>query len=183
MKYILFGILAFTYSHVYAEPVFRDSYAVDLTLNDGSKFQKEIKKVPYVADGVIYIFPGESFSVGIEIGEKGIKEIYYDKGKSSKIGLDFNFKQEKLDDGKRMMMLTVVSRLPQTLSYEALMVIPEVQGVKKTSVVPIEAGLSSYESWPHPIMQLALRNFKLEDKNKKSNQPVQPTSLRSSADR
>ena len=62
-----------------------------------------------------------------------------------------------------MMLLTVQSKLDHRLSYEALMTVPKREGIQNTSVVPIEPRLASFESWPHPIVQLVLRNFRFCD--------------------
>ena len=49
------------------------------------------------------------------------------------------------------MMLTVQNKMKRDVSMEALMSLPGRKGVFKTSIVPIKAGLSDFESWPHPI--------------------------------
>ena len=46
----------------------------------------------------------------------------------------------------------------------ALTTVPGKKEIYKTSIMPIEARLSDFESWPHPIVQLVLRNFRLSDK-------------------
>ena len=61
-----------------------------------------------------------------------------------------------------MTMLVIRNRLAKRLYVDALMTMPEKSGIVKTSIMPIEPGLSSYESWPHPIIQLVLRNLRFE---------------------
>jgi hypothetical protein len=46
------------------------------------------------------------------------------------------------------------------------MVVPDNESPLKTSIVPVPAGLRSYERWPHPILQLMLSNVRVvEEKN------------------
>jgi len=61
-----------------------------------------------------------------------------------------------------MMMLVLKSNIKQVLYQDALMTIPGKKGIYKTSILPLQPGLGGYESWPHPIVQLVLRNFRLE---------------------
>ena len=44
------------------------------------------------------------------------------------------------------------------IAMDALMTVPGKKTIAGTTIIPIGAGLSSYESWPHPIVQLVLRN-------------------------
>ncbi|MGC2628034.1 MAG: hypothetical protein WA269_14485, partial [Candidatus Udaeobacter sp.] len=74
------------------------------------------------------------------------------------------FSQSKdLQDGKGMMLI-IQNKSKHTLLLDALMTVPGRKDVQKTSIVPIEAGLSDYEAWPHPIVQLVLRNPRFPDK-------------------
>jgi hypothetical protein len=47
------------------------------------------------------------------------------------------------------------------LFVDALMTIPNKERPQKTSILPVEPGLSGLEMWPHPIVQLVLRNIRL----------------------
>jgi hypothetical protein len=75
-------------------------------------------------------------------------------------GLELRFWQEK--DGSSM--LTVKNNLGRRIAYEAAMQLPTEARMRPTSVLPIEAGLTNYESWPHPVAQLVLFNIHYEDK-------------------
>jgi hypothetical protein len=61
------------------------------------------------------------------------------------------------------MMLTVQNKLNRTFSYDALMTVPTRKEILETHVLPVEARLSNFESWPHPIVQLVLRNFRFSN--------------------
>ena len=72
------------------------------------------------------------------------------------------FTQEVAADSKAMMMLHIHNNTKLTLDMDALMTMPDRKGVTKTTIIPIPAGLSSFESWPHPIIQLVLRNIRIK---------------------
>ena len=74
------------------------------------------------------------------------------------------FRQDKMKDDKPMMMLIIQNKSKHKLFLDALMTVPESKGILKTSIVPVEPGLSDFESWPHPIVQLVLRNFRFSEK-------------------
>ena len=65
---------------------------------------------------------------------------------------------------KGMMLLSLQNRTKRWLSYEAGIRTPKRDGLYKTSVLPVGPGLSNFESWPHPVDQLALKNFSFSEK-------------------
>jgi hypothetical protein len=62
------------------------------------------------------------------------------------------------------MSLIIDNNLKVWLQMDALMTLPGKKGIYKTSILPVGAGLSDCESWPHPIVQLVLRNFRVVEK-------------------
>ncbi|HKP26261.1 MAG TPA: hypothetical protein VJV39_20505 [Dongiaceae bacterium] len=60
------------------------------------------------------------------------------------------------------MMLTVANNLSKTVKYDATMKAPDDRMVY-TSSCPVDAGLSNFESWPHPVKFLELSNFRFQD--------------------
>ena len=61
-----------------------------------------------------------------------------------------------------MMMLVLKNNTQQTLDMDALMTIPGRKQVARTNILSLQAGLSGFESWPHPIVQLVLRNIRIK---------------------
>ena len=70
-----------------------------------------------------------------------------------------------MKDDKPMMMLIIQNKSKRKLFLDALMTTPADKEIHKTSIAPIPPGLSDYESWPHPIVQLVLRNFRFTEKD------------------
>jgi hypothetical protein len=67
-----------------------------------------------------------------------------------------------------MMMLVIRNKLKRRLYLDALMTLPGKEEILKTNIVPVEPNLSDFESWPHPIVQLVLRNFRFSESGSKS---------------
>jgi hypothetical protein len=59
-------------------------------------------------------------------------------------------------------MLEVENHYEQRLKYTARMCMKERKRCAKTSVLPVEAGLSAFESWSDPIDLLVLSHFSLD---------------------
>ena len=78
-----------------------------------------------------------------------------------KADVTLKFTQELQADGTAMMLLTIHNNTKQTLNVDALMTVPEKKEIAKTTILPIQPGLSGFESWPHPIVQLVLRNIRI----------------------
>ena len=115
--------------------------------------------MPYVTDkGAIVIFPGEQFVIAFEIENgKIVNAQPSPAGGSISDAVEVSFKQS--DSG---MMLTVANHLPKTVKYDATMKAPDDRMVY-TSSCPVDADLSNFESWPHPIKFLELSNFRFQD--------------------
>jgi hypothetical protein len=73
-----------------------------------------------------------------------------------------------------MMVLVTRNKLKQKLFFDALMTVPEKKEIYKTTVLPVRPSLSTVESWPHPIVQLVLRNFRFSEKPGEQTEIVDP---------
>ena len=115
--------------------------------------------VPYVTDkGAIVLFPGESFVIAFEIENgKIVNAQPVPAGGSRSDVVEVSFKQ--IDSGT---MLTIANNLPKMVKYDATMKAPDDRMVY-TNSCPVDAGLSNFESWPHPVKFLELSNFRFQD--------------------
>ena len=109
---------------------------------------------PYVTDkGAIVIYPGEQFVIALKI----------ENGKIVNAGPNLAGGQSanaiEIDIG---MMLTIVNHLPSAIKDDATMKAPDGKLVY-TSSCPVDAGLSNFEHWAHPIKFLELSNFRFQD--------------------
>jgi hypothetical protein len=149
-------------------PVFRDPFTLKLRVDKEHYYEQHFDKVPYVVENEVYLFAGETFGIKIEIKNDQISGIAYEPD-VTKADVWFIFSQEKDLQGGKGMMLTIQNKTKHTLLLDALMTVPQSTAIQNTSIVPIAAGLSDYEGWPHPIVQLVLRNPRFAEKPEKPN--------------
>ena len=142
--------------------VFREPFTLTLQVDKEHRYEARFdRKIPYVADNDVYLFSGESFGLTLSITNGEIAKLSYQKEKNG-ADIELEFKQE-LQTGKDPMMLLILkSNIKHTLYLDAMMTRPEKDGVYNTSILPLQPGLSGYESWPHPIVQLVLTNLRLK---------------------
>ena len=140
---------------------YREPFTLRVRVDKSHYYEEHYdKRIPYVSDNEVYLFSGENFGVHLTAkSEEGIDVTYEPDPKKADVWL--NFAQPK-EPGVGM-MLTIKNNLKQKLRVDALMTVPGKLGIYKTSILPIEAGLSDFESWPHPIVQLVLRDFRLSE--------------------
>ena len=113
----------------------------------------------HIANNVVFMCPGDKFGVNLAGAANGTVLSITEEPDLKKADLILSFKQEK-----GMMLFTIENRAGHWLTYEAGIRVPKRSGFYKTSVMPIGPRLSNYESWPHPIDQLALKNFGFTEK-------------------
>jgi len=144
--------------------VFREPFTLRLHVDKDHYYEEHYdKRIPYVAKNDVYLFSGEKFGVSLTVkADKTVEVTYQPDGKKADVW--FIFTQEKELASGAGMMLTIQNKLKRELRMDALMTVPGKKEIYKTSIVPNEAGLSNFESWPHPIVQLVLRNFRLSEK-------------------
>jgi len=142
---------------------FREPFTLKLHVDKEYYYEQKFPKIPYVYQDDVYLFKGDSFGIDLQITNGVIGGISY-QSNTNKAAVTFRFTQEVREDGDAMMMLVIKNQTDRKLYIDALMTVPERVTPRKTSILPIEAGLVGYESWPHPIVQLVLRNIRLQEK-------------------
>lgn len=154
------------------EPVFRAPVKLKLHLDNDRFYEGTFDHVPYVADNDVYLFAGEAFGVNVTITEGEISRIAYERN-PAKADVELRFTQEKSQNGW-MMMLVIRNKLKRRLYLDAVMTLPWKDDLFTTNVLPVEPNLSDFESWPHPIVQLVLRDFRFSEKPKEQTETVDP---------
>lgn len=160
MKLIIIILLFFS-KLVFAEDIeYREPFTLKLPIDAEHYYEQNFQSIPYVYHGAVFLFSGENF--GINVFEKNESiEIKYQKN-PKKADVEFTFTQEKMDNNL-VMILVIKNNTKKILYVDGLMTTPNKKMALKTSILPVAAGISGYESWPQPIIQLALRNIRLED--------------------
>jgi hypothetical protein len=152
-----------------ADPVLRGPFTLKLRVDKDHYYEERFEKqIPFVADNDIYLFSGEKFGVNLTVANDQVVGVSY-QANVDKADVCFTFSQEVEKSGGAMMMLTIQNKTKQALRMDALMTVPGKQGIYKTSILPIQGGLSDFESWPHPIVQLVLRNLRFDAAQSRKN--------------
>lgn len=146
-------------------PVFRDPFTLKLKIDKGHFYEEHFDKVPYVAEGSVYLFTGEQFGISVSFADDEVSQVRFQRD-IRKANMVFKL-SEDLHNGRAMTILVVRNNLDRRMLVDALMAVPEKKGIYKTSVLPVLPRTSNFESWPHPIVQLVLRNFRVVASNRK----------------
>ena len=109
---------------------------------------------------------GEAFGINVTITENEISRVGYQRY-PAKSDVELKLTQEKSPSGW-IMVLVIRNKPKRRLYRDALMTVPGKEELFKTNVLPVEPNLSDFESWPHPIVQLALRDFHFSEKSTQS---------------
>jgi hypothetical protein len=129
-----------------------------LKLNKKDNPKYTFAKLPYVDErNFVHIVPGEKFGVNVSVAsdESGeINALTYQPD-LKKADITFEFREEK-----GMMMLTIKSNLKRRIYMDGGMAVPDRDYFLKTSLVPLEPGLTNFESWPHPITHLIVARIR-----------------------
>ncbi|HEY4354913.1 MAG TPA: hypothetical protein VGN16_04125 [Acidobacteriaceae bacterium] len=141
--------------------VFRPPFVLKLRIDKQHYYEERFEHIPYVADGAVYLFAGETLGVNLTIRADQILRISYQPD-LAKADITFEFKQQQGQSGL-VMLLIIGNALKQKVRFDALMTIPGDKELHETSILPVGSGRTNTESWPHPIVQLKLENFRFSE--------------------
>jgi hypothetical protein len=144
--------------------VFRQPFTLKLHVDKEHYYEEEFGKIPYVYKNDVYLFKGDAFGIDLDITNELIRGIVYQPD-TNRATVTLRFTQEVRDDGDAMMLLVIKNQSDRKLFIDALMTVPGKKSARETSILPVEPGLGGYESWPHPIVQLVLRDIRLKEKH------------------
>ena len=142
---------------------FHKPFTLKLNVDKEHYYEQEFPKIPYVYQGDVYLFKGDAFGIDLQITNGVIRSVSY-QADTNKAAVILRFTQEIKDGGDAMMLLVIRNQTDQKLFIDALITVPGKETARETSILPVGAGLVGYESWPHPIVQLVLRNIRLQEK-------------------
>jgi hypothetical protein len=137
---------------------FRDPFVLKLRIGNDRSFEQHFDRVPFVMGRNVYLFSGDHFGIKVTVIGNQIARIDFQPD-SAKADVEFTFTQEESQSGPNMILITR-NKLKQKILFDALMTIPEKKDIYKTSILPVEPMLTGIETWPHPIVQLVLRDFR-----------------------
>lgn len=143
------------------DTVFREPFTLKLHVDEEHYFEKKVGRIPFVDKGDVYLFKGEEFGLTLDIQNNSIRSVRYQPN-LKKAEVILTFTQEVQPDGTAMMMLQIHNHTKCILVMDALMVVLKREEPVTTTILPVQPGKFGWESWPHPIVQLVLRNIRIK---------------------
>ena len=142
---------------------------IRLTLPEGELFEMTpALPTPILAGHLVTVYPGETVMIEAKEEDGNLVELTaVSKISHPNRTLVFKFSQEPTIGDGTGMLLVVYNPFSGILKYRLGMMVPSSEDIYSTSVCPIHAGKSSYESWPHPIFQVVATDFRFIDPQSK----------------
>jgi len=138
----------------------RAPFVLTLHVDKDHYYEEKIGAMPYVHENGVYLMKGDKFGVSLAVQDGKLQQVTYQPD-IEKADVTFDFRQE-VDAGQDgMMMLTIHNRTSHQLTMRALMTVPGQKGTAETTILPVEPGLTNFESWPHPIVKLLLHDIEI----------------------
>jgi hypothetical protein len=134
----------------------RPATTVRLKLNNKEYFEMEFPKGPYVADGFVNVLAGEELFVEFDNADGSLLNPHYVKT-AAKPERTISFRLEQTDEGT---VLRVKNPFAKNIIYDCLIQHYSEQRLRKTSILPVPAGLMSFEMWPYPVAQAVISNVR-----------------------
>ena len=141
--------------------VFRAPFTLRVPVDREHFYEEKKGKVPYVYHGEVSLFLHDRFGLKIDVQDGSVRSVKYERD-LSKADVTLEFTQGDPVNGKATSLLKMQNRTRYTFAMDAAMTVPDRKDILSTSFTPVRAGLLHYESWPHPIVQLALRNIRIQ---------------------
>jgi hypothetical protein len=144
----------------------RTPYKLSVAVDKTSFYEEDIQSTAFVLpDKTIQVYPGETIFVEVEVVDGVVKNITAVKEiKNPSITLTISFTQTAKNKVHELMMLKIENPFPKKLLYKAGIYLFKQKKWVGTSVYPVEAGLSGFETWPDIIISIALKDWKFESK-------------------
>jgi hypothetical protein len=144
----------------------RAAYKLTVVVDKNSFYEEQIKATPYVLpDKTIQLYPGETIYIEI-LQENGtvkkltaVKEI-----RDSSKTVTISFRQSVNKDTPGLTTLKVTNPFPYRLIYKAKIFLLTQNKWTDSDVLPVEAGIPGFESWPQVITSIILSDWKVEKK-------------------
>ncbi len=142
----------------------REAFTLKLAVDGNQFYEEEIKSTPYFPrPALLQIYPNEKLNIEVEIKADTIFSMQVVKENlNPDKTIEIVFSQTIENNKHALMMLKVNNPFDKELSYKARMYIVGQEKWARTSIMPIPAKLSGYETWPDVIISLALYGFTLK---------------------
>jgi len=143
------------------EVVYRPPFTLKVPINSQQYYEEEKGKIPFVYHGMVTLFFRDRFGLKIDIQGDSVRNVKYE-GDLSKADLTLEFGQGDPVNGNATSLLRIENRTKYTFVVDAAITVPDRKEILSTSFAPIRARQLNWESWPQAIVELTLRNFRVQ---------------------
>ena len=142
----------------------RAAYKVKLVIDKKTTYESNIKATPWFVEGNnLQLYPGEEIYLEAEVDNGTIKAVKVVKENlHPEKTITIGFTQVVENKQHEMMMLKIVNPFNQELSYKAKILPFKSNAWTPTTVLPVRAGISSFETWPDIITSIVLSDWVLK---------------------
>ncbi len=144
----------------------RTPYKLKVAIEKNAAYEEDIKATPYVFDSNnVQLYPGETVFVETEVDNGIIKSMKAVKENANPAKtIIISFSQTAKKGVHQMMMLKVTNPFTQTLVYNAKFMPLKGSKFLETDVLPVQAGISGFETWQEIITAIVLNGWRFEAK-------------------
>ena len=139
----------------------RERTTVRVRLDPKHYTEVSFKRMPWTDGDAIYLVTGESFSIQFKATRDAIGAAEYRPGSTpGPDSLELGLSQQE----NGFTTLSIKNGFGRRIAYKCVMLLPGDNRMQSTRVLPIEPGLTNFESWQHPVAQLILYDVHYQDK-------------------
>lgn len=161
----VFCMVAISSSNILAQAK-RLPYKLSIIVDESTVYEEEIKATPYVLpNNTIQLYPGENIYVEVELAGGVITSMNAVKENiNPSKTLVISFTQTISNKTHKSMLLKITNPFKEKLYYSAAIFLMQQKKWVNTDVYPVEAEISSFESWPDIITSIALAKWSFKSK-------------------
>lgn len=161
---VAFMILSFIATGQDTTLLKRTPYKLIVAVDKKTFYEEDLKEAPFVLpDNTVQLYPGETVYIEVQQEDGIVKKLTAVKTISNPaITITLSFTQTANKKVHEMMMLKVVNPFTKGLDYKASIFLTKHNRWAKTSVLPVMAGLTGFETWPDVITTIGLNGWAFE---------------------
>lgn len=165
MRFFLFNIVYALSIASYAQDNGNNKrmpFKLTLAVDADTFYETEVKESYYLnGPDILQLYPGEKVFLQVQQEKGKIKDIKIANGNTKPFEtIEILFKQDVHGKEHKAMVLQINNPFNMSLVYEAKIFLRKENKWVKTSVLPVQANLSSFETWPDMIITIALSGWK-----------------------
>jgi hypothetical protein len=136
----------------------RNDFKLNLAVDGDTFYESDVKAGPYiVGKDVLQIYPSEKVLLEVEQEHGVIKSLKVVKeNRNPAKTIEVSFDQKANGKKHELMMLKIKNPFNMELKYRTSIFLMKESKWKSSNVLPVPAGLSSFETWPDIIVTIAL---------------------------